>query len=84
MSLAGIEGLASVGYVNFLAGIGLAAWARGTGRSAVLWLIFGWLLAPVAGLVMVFLQRRPAPASEVSIFPQTGRSDLLSVRKDVI
>ncbi len=83
MSLAG-EGLASVGYVNFLAGIGLAAWARSTGRSMVLWLIFGWVLAPIAGLVMLFLQKRRPPAPEVSVFPPTGRSDLLSVRKDVI
>lgn len=84
MSLAGVEGLASVGYVNFLAGIGLAAWARGTGRSAVLWLIFGWVLAPIAGLVMLFLQKRPEPAPEFSVFPQTGRGDLMSTRKDVI
>ena len=84
MSLAGVEGLASVGYVNFLAGIGLAAWARSTGRSTVLWLIFGWALAPIAGLVMLFLQKRPEPAPEISVFPQTGRSDLMSTRKDVI
>lgn len=87
MSGAAMEGLASVGYVNFLVGIGLAAWARSTGRSGLLWLFFGWILAPIAALVMLFVhwpnaRRKPAP--EFSVFPKTGRSDLLSVRKDVI
>lgn len=80
------EGLASVAYVNFLAGIGLAAWARSNARSVVFWLLFGWLLTPLAAVVMLVLHWRDTrkPAPEFSVFPQTGRSDLMSTRKDVI
>lgn len=88
MSLVGAGGLASIGYVNFLFGILLAAWAAHSGRSGILWFVFGWVLAPIAGLVMLYLQRgdrrRATPPADVSVFTPTGRSDLLSVRKDVI
>ena len=80
-----IQGLASVGYVNFLFGIFLAYWARTVGRSRLLWLLFGWVLAPIAGLVMLFLHK---PASTQAISSRktndVGRADLLSTRKDVI
>ena len=79
------QGLASVGYLNFLFGIGLAAWAASNERSPLLWLAFGWLLAPVAGLLMLFLHCRALRTeTKISVLPQTGRSDLLSVRKAVI
>lgn len=87
MSLSGAEGLASAGYVNFLFGALLAAWAMSNGRSGILWLIFDRVLAPVAGPVMLFVHWRALrrkPDSDVSVFPLTGRSDLMSMRKDVI
>lgn len=81
-------GWASVGYVNFLFGLGLAAWAMSHQRSAPLWFLFGWVLAPVAGVVMLILHRRHIKANttdpKFSVFPQTGRGDLMSTRKDVI
>lgn len=75
---------ASVGYVNFLFGLFLAYWARSTGRSGLVWLIFGWLLAPVAGLVMLFMQGRDHTGRSGKTRDESGRPDLLATRKDVI
>ncbi|KRG75819.1 hypothetical protein ABB30_11075 [Stenotrophomonas ginsengisoli] len=74
--------------MNFLFGLGLAAWAMSHQRSALFWFLFGWVLAPVAGVVMLILHRRHIKANttdpKFSVFPQTGRGDLMSTRKDVI
>lgn len=85
--MSGGQGWTTVGYVNFLFGLGLAAWAISHQRSAVLWFLFGWVLAPVAGRVMRYLHgrhRNDTAAAEFSVFPQSGRSDQMSTRKDVI
>ena len=85
MSELSFQGWASVGYVNFLFGLFLAYWARSTGRSGLVWLLFGWLLAPLAGLVMLLMQGRDhARRTSKNRLDESGRPDLLATRKDVI
>lgn len=47
-------GFVSQSYVGFLFGLFCAYWAQETDRSAWLWFFFGWILAPVAGIVLVY------------------------------
>lgn len=49
-----MEGFATEGYVGFLFGLFCAYWAQETGRNAWLWFFFGFLIPPVAGLVLVY------------------------------
>jgi formate hydrogenlyase subunit 3/multisubunit Na+/H+ antiporter MnhD subunit len=50
---------APVGLVFFLFGIFCAYWAQTTNRSAWLWFLMGFFLAPITGLVLLFKNRRP-------------------------
>jgi multisubunit Na+/H+ antiporter MnhG subunit len=72
---------ASAGYVTFLFGVFCAYWAQTTSRNPWLWFFFGWVLAPVAGLVLLWKNAndRPMPRN----LDERGRDDLLAVRKDV-
>lgn len=57
--------LVSKGYVGFLFGCFCAYWAQENGRDPLLWLLFGWLLAPIAGLAILYLNARdPAGAAD--------------------
>ena len=73
---------ASVGLVGFLFGVFCAYWAQTTDRNPWLWFFFGWLLAPVAGLLLLWKNAndRPMPRN----LDEQGREDLLAIRKDVV
>jgi len=45
---------ADVGFVTFLFGIFCAYWAQTTNRNAWVWFFFGLVLAPIAGVVLVY------------------------------
>lgn len=45
---------ASTGFVTFLFGIFTAYWAQTTRRSAWLWFLFGLILAPIAGVMLLY------------------------------
>lgn len=45
---------ASTGFVTFLFGIFTAYWAQTTRRNAWLWFFFGLILAPIAGLMLLY------------------------------
>lgn len=72
---------ASVGYVGFLFGVFAAYWAQTTQRNPWLWFLFGWLLAPVAGLVLLWKNDR-VHAGEPRLI-EAGRPDLLATRRDI-
>jgi hypothetical protein len=59
-----------------------AYWAQLTQRNPWLWFLFGLVLTPVAGLVLLWkngkLHREPPRLNE------HGRSDLLATRKDIV
>ena len=79
------QGLASVGYVNFLFALIAACWAKQQSRGAFLWFIFAFLLAPIAGIAMAFLTVKAKKTEPLSKHSQSiDRSDLLAMRKDVI
>ncbi|HUH89432.1 MAG TPA: hypothetical protein VLZ76_02065 [Lysobacter sp.] len=66
---------------GFLFGVFTAYWAQTTDRNPWLWFFFGWILPPVAGLVLLWKNtKRPAPRN----LDATGRDDLLAVRKDIV
>lgn len=73
---------ASVGLVGFLFGVFCAYWAQTTDRNPWLWFFFGWVLAPVAGLLLLWKNAndRPMPRN----LDEQGREDLLAIRKDVV
>jgi len=72
----------TVTFAPFLFAIFTAYWAQTTQRSALLWFLFGLILPPVAGLVLLWLNaKRHAQPPRLDA---TGRSDLLATRKDVI
>ena len=50
--------LASKAYVGFLFGCFCAYWAQQVDRDALAWFLFGWLLPPVAGLALLYLNAR--------------------------
>ncbi|HSC59251.1 MAG TPA: hypothetical protein VLC11_06790 [Gemmatimonadales bacterium] len=45
---------ASTGFVTFLFGIFTAYWAQTTRRNAWIWFFFGLILAPIAGLMLLY------------------------------
>ena len=45
---------ASTGFVTFLFGIFTAYWAQTTRRNAWTWFFFGLILAPIAGLMLLY------------------------------
>lgn len=68
--------------VAFLFAIFVAHWAQNTRRNSLLWFVFGFVLPPVAGLVLLWKngkQNETAPRLE-----DPGRADLIATRKDVI
>ncbi len=73
--------VASVGYVGFLFGVFAAYWAQTTQRNPWLWFFFGWLIAPVVGLVLLWKNGRRE--AEPGRLHDSGRSDLLVTRKDI-
>ncbi len=48
---------ATVGLVFFLFGIFCMHWAQSTGRSVWLWFFLGWIFAPFAGMVLLYMNR---------------------------
>jgi hypothetical protein len=73
---------ASTTAVAFLFAIFVAQWAQNTRRNTLLWFLFGFVLPPVAGLVLLWKngsQYRVPPRLE-----DPGRADLIATRKDVI
>ncbi|MCB1561748.1 MAG: hypothetical protein KDI75_11760 [Xanthomonadales bacterium] len=68
------------GLIAFLFGVFCAHWAQNTNRNPWLWFFFGFFLPPIAGLVLLYKNRRPAPAPRTN---DMGREDLLAVRKDL-
>ena len=54
---------ATVAYVGLLFGIFCAYWAQSTRRNPWLWFFFGWLLAPIAGLVLLYKNANDTPRS---------------------
>ncbi len=71
----------SAGYVGFLFGIFCAYWAQVTHRNAWIWFFFGWILAPVAGLTLLW--KNAADFSPPPRLTEHGREDLLAIRKDI-
>ena len=73
---------ASTVLVAFLFAIFVAHWAQNTRRNTLLWFLFGFVLPPVAGLVLLWknsTQNQVSPRLE-----NPGRADLIATRKDVI
>ncbi|MEN1941210.1 hypothetical protein WCE39_08970 [Luteimonas sp. MJ174] len=55
-----------------------AYWAQQTGRNAWLWLLFGVLLMPLAGIVLLMLNGDRKPTT-----PDNGLGHLIAVNKDL-
>jgi len=73
---------ASTVLVAFLFAIFVAHWAQNTRRNALLWFLFGFLLPPIAGLVLLWknsAQQQMAPR-----LTDPGLADLVATRKDAI
>jgi hypothetical protein len=70
------------GYVGFLFGIFCAYWAQTTARNPWLWFFFGWILAPIAGLVLLW--KHANAQTPPRNLDERGRGDLLAVRKDIV
>ncbi|KAF1710201.1 hypothetical protein [Pseudoxanthomonas sacheonensis] len=73
---------ATTASVAFLFAIFVAHWAQNTGRNTLLWFLFGFVLPPVAGLVLLWKnskQNQIPPRLE-----DPGRADLIATRKDVL
>ena len=73
---------ASTVLVAFLFAIFVAHWAQNTRRNSLLWFLFGFLLPPVAGLVLLWKNSEQYQAPPRLEDP--GRPDLIAVRKDVL
>lgn len=56
-------GFVSQGYVGFLFGLFCAYWAQETDRNPWLWFFFGWILAPIAGVALVYKNSRDLEAA---------------------
>jgi hypothetical protein len=69
---------ASTGLVAFLFAIFVAYWAQTTNRNAWLWFFFGFVLPPLAGLVLLW--KNAKAQAEPPRLNDTGRSDLLATR----
>lgn len=73
-----VPNYASTGLVAFLFAIFVAYWAQTTNRNAWLWFFFGFVLPPLAGLVLLWKNandRSPPPR-----LAEQGRDDLLARR----
>ncbi|TBR11454.1 MAG: hypothetical protein EPO46_06400 [Lysobacter sp.] len=66
----------------FMAGVLCAYWAQTTRRNPWLWFAFGFLLAPIAGVVLLWKNANDHPMSRD--LDDRGRADLLATHKDVI
>ena len=72
---------ASTTLVAFLFAIFVAHWAQNTRRNTLLWFLFGFVLPPVAGLVLLWKngkQNQVPPRLE-----DPGLADLIATRKDI-
>jgi ABC-type molybdate transport system permease subunit len=72
---------ASTVLVAFLFAIFVAHWAQNTRRITLLWFLFGFVLPPVAGLVLLWKngkQNQVPPRLE-----DPGLADLIATRKDI-
>jgi hypothetical protein len=75
-----IEHTASTGLVAFLFAIFTAYWAQTTHRNPWLWFLFGFVVPPLAGLVLLWKNGNAhAPPPRLN---DRGREDLLAVHKD--
>ena len=74
--------IASTTLVAFLFAIFVAHWAQNTGRNSLLWFLFGFVLPPVAGLVLLW--KNSGQNQVPNRLDDPGRPDLLATRKDVI
>jgi hypothetical protein len=59
-----------------------AYWAQQTQRNPWLWFLFGLVLTPVAGPVLLW--KNAKSHEEAPRLNDTGRSDLLATRKDIV
>ncbi|GGJ95974.1 hypothetical protein [Luteimonas terricola] len=59
-------------------GLFAAYWAQQTGRNPWLWLLFGMLLMPLAGIALLMLNGDRKPAS-----PGNDLGHLIAVNKDL-
>ena len=59
-----------------------AYWAQQTDRNPWVWFFFGLLLTPIAGVVLLW--KNAQARSEPPRLNDTGRSDLLVTRKDIV
>lgn len=73
---------ASTVLVAFLFAIFVAHWAQNTRRNTLLWFLFGFVLPPVAGLVLLWKNSKRYQVPPTLEDP--GRVDLIATRKDVI
>ena len=72
---------ASTVLVAFLFAIFVAHWAQNTRRNTLLWFLFGFVLPPAAGLVLLWKngkQNQVPPRLE-----DPGLADLIATRKDI-
>ena len=74
--------VASTVLVAFLFAIFVAHWAQNTQRNTLLWFVFGFVLPPFAGLVLLWKNSRQNQIPDRLGDP--GRADLLATRKDVL
>ena len=74
--------IASTTLVAFLFAIFVAHWAQNTNRNTLLWFLFGFVLPPVAGLVLLW--KNSGHHEIPNKLDDPGRVDLLATRKDVI
>lgn len=73
---------ASTALVAFLFAIFVAHWAQNTRRNSLLWFLFGFVLPPVAGVILLWKNSRKNQVPPKLGDP--GRADLIATRKDVI
>ena len=77
-----IEHAASTSLVAFLFAVFAAYWAQTTRRNPWLWFICGFVLPPVAGLVLLW--KNGKHHQDPPRLGDSGRSDLLATRKDIV
>jgi hypothetical protein len=72
---------ASTVLVAFLFAIFVAHWAQNTRRNSLLWFLFGFVLPPVAGLVLLWKNGKQNQVPPRLADP--GLAGLIATRKDV-
>lgn len=72
------ENYASTGLVAFLFAIFVAYWAQTSNRNTWLWFFFGFVLPPLAGLILLWKNSNDHP--EPPRMNARGREDLLARR----